>query len=143
MRNSGSLIVKHGLSFCLAHGHRLNCIEIFHRKFLKSLLKLNRGTANCMVYDKVGRFALASKVEKRMINFGARVSQGKKSKLSYIIYSLLRKLHESCDFESRWIVKDKSILDKSGMSNLSVEDTPLNLGWVKSAFDLRLNDIDL
>ena len=107
------------------------------------MLKLNRGTANCMVYGEVGRFALASKVEKRMINFGARVSQGKKSKLSYIIYSLLRKLHESCDFESRWIVKVKSILDKSGMSNLWVEDTPLNLGWVKSALELRLNDIDL
>ena len=52
---------------------KLDCIEIFHRKFLKSLLKLNRGTANCMVYGEVGRFALASKVEKRMINFWARV----------------------------------------------------------------------
>ena len=55
-----------------------------------------------LVYDEVGRFALASKVEKRMIHFWARVSQGKKSKLSCIIYSLLRKLHASGDFESRW-----------------------------------------
>ena len=29
------------------------------------------------------------------------------------------------------------------MQTCWVEDTPLNLGWVKSALDLRLNDIDL
>ena len=40
-------------------------------------------------------------------------------------------------------MKVKSILDKSGMSNLWVEDTPLNLGWVKSVLELRLNDVDL
>ena len=67
--------------------HKLDNIEMFHRKFLKSLLKLNRGTANCMVYGEVGRFALASRVEKRMINFWARISQGKQIKaLTHCLY---------------------------------------------------------
>ena len=34
---------------------KLNQIERFYRKFLKDLLTLNRSTANCMVYQEVGR----------------------------------------------------------------------------------------
>ena len=48
----------------------LDQIERFHRKFLKSLLKLNRSTANCMVYGEVGRQNMTAVIEKRMINFG-------------------------------------------------------------------------
>ena len=120
----------------------LDSIEMFHKKFLKSILKLNRGTANCMVYGELGRFSLISTVEKRLINFWARISQGKKSKLSYLIYSLLRQLHDCGDFKSMWINKVKSVLDKCGMSNLWLDDNPLNLKWVKLSLNLRLDDMD-
>ena len=33
-------------------------------------------------------------------------------------------------------------MDKSGMSNLWVDNSPLSLEWLKSSLDLRLNDID-
>ena len=32
-------------------------IELFHRRFMKQLLKLPRSTANCMVYGELGRFS--------------------------------------------------------------------------------------
>ena len=36
----------------------LNQAEIFYRKFLKRILKLNSSTPNCMVYAEVGKFQL-------------------------------------------------------------------------------------
>ena len=58
------------------------------KKILKSILGLNRGTANCMVYGELGRVSLFHTVEKRMINFWARISQSVlgNSKLSSMIY---------------------------------------------------------
>ena len=95
-----------------------------------------------MVYGEVGRFSLASRVEKRMINFWARLIEGKKSKLSHSVYALLRKLHENCDFDSRWIMKVKGILDNCGMSNIWEDNSQFSSVWLKSSLDLRLNDID-
>ena len=87
-------------------------IEIFHRSFLKSLLKLPKGTANCMINGELERFELASTIEKRMVNFWARVRQGKASKLSNIMYKLLRQLRDHTDYKSKWITKVKNILVK-------------------------------
>ena len=46
----------------------LDQIERFHRKFLKSLLKLNRSTANCMVYGEVGRQNVTAVIEKKLLD---------------------------------------------------------------------------
>ena len=120
---------------------KLDCIEMFHKKFLKSLLRVNRGTANCMVYGELGRSDLRSTVESRMVSYWARIVQGKKSKLSYIVCKLLRKLYDKGDFESRWIKHIKHILDRCGMSNIWTVDVPLNIDWVKLSLNLRLADM--
>ncbi len=122
---------------------QLDQIEMFYKKFLKNLLKLNRNTANCMVYGEVGRFSLNSMVEKRMINFWLHVCQGKQAKFSHTIYKLLLKLHEKQDFKSKWIVKIKSILDKSGLSNMWDQQTIVNKEWLKQCVDRRLKDMDI
>ena len=115
---------------------------MFHKKFLKCLLGVNRGTANCMVYGELGRFCLSSVVEKRMVNFWARLITCNKSKLSCVMYKLLRQLHDKGIFESSWIVKVKGILDKCGMSNIWLDSNiVLNIQWIKSSVGLRLDDI--
>ena len=122
----------------------LECIEMFYKKFLKSLLGLKRGTANCMVFGELGRLGLTYNIEKRMVNFWLRLNGNVhgRSKLSCIIYNLLRQLNDKEIFKSKWIVKVKDILDKCGMSNLwSNRDVTFNPKWVKSAVSLRLNDI--
>ena len=67
----------------------LHQIEMFHRKFFKSLLKRNRSTANCMVYGKVGRQSVTIVIEKRMINFWIYLIEGKQSKLYNITFTLM------------------------------------------------------
>ena len=59
----------------------LSQIEKFHKRFLKHPLKVNRGTANCMVYGEVGRFKVDSLVDRRMINFWLCIVHGKESKI--------------------------------------------------------------
>merc|ERR1712179_26199 len=44
-------------------------IEIFYRKFLKYILRLNKQTNNCMVYGEAGRKPLSITIESRMICF--------------------------------------------------------------------------
>ena len=44
-------------------------IELFYRDFLKSTLRLNKQTPNCMVYGEVGRKPIRITIEIRMINY--------------------------------------------------------------------------
>ena len=48
-------------------------IEIFYRNFLRRLLKVNKMTANCMLYGEVGKYKLVSIVAKRIIQFWSRM----------------------------------------------------------------------
>ena len=73
----------------------LSAIDLFHRKYLKYLLKLNKSTSNCMVYGETGRVKLEVMVKKRMIGYWSRLCQGKESKLSTIIYKLLKNQHDN------------------------------------------------
>ena len=69
-------------------------IEVFYRKFLKEVLRLNKQTTNCMVYGEAGRKPLSIIVKTRMVCFWHKTMMGAESKLSYKITHLLRKLHE-------------------------------------------------
>ena len=117
-------------------------IEMFYKKFLKSLLQVKRNTGNCMVYGELGKFGVLSTIEKRMVNFWMRVVHGKQSKLSYIIYLWLRKLHDNGIYKSSWMCKIKNILENCGYSN--VWENPLDFSplWLKQSISLKLNDID-
>ncbi len=48
---------------------KLENIEIFHRKFLKYILKVNNQTTDCMVYGETGRTPLNIVIESRMVCF--------------------------------------------------------------------------
>ena len=114
--------------------HKLDQIEVFHRKFLKGLLHVKKNTANCMAYAELGQFGLASKIERRMVDFWLRIQHGKQHKLSHTMYSLLRKLHDNNEFHSKWIVKIKSILDKCGYSNIWNNPSAFSHNWVKKIY---------
>ena len=122
--------------------HKLDQVEVFHRKFLKGLLHIKKSSANCMAYGELGQFGLTSKVERRMVDFWLRICHGKQHKLSHTMYSLLRKLHDKNEFQSKWIVKVKNILDKCGYSNVWDNPGSFNQNWVKKSVELRLSDMD-
>ena len=57
-------------------------IEVQHRKFLKSILRVHKGTASCIVYAELGPRELKSNVHSRKANYWLRIAQGKESKLT-------------------------------------------------------------
>ena len=122
---------------------KLDQIERLHKLFLKSLLRLNKGTANCMAYGEVGRLPLQHTVNKRMVSYWIRLLHGKEAKLSYTLYTLLKKLHDKNIFKSKWITKIKSIIDNCGMSYLWDTEAAgtINAKWLKQSLELKLQDM--
>ena len=118
----------------------LDQIEMFHKKFMKRLLTLRKGTANCMVYGELGRHSLNLTVAKRMVIFWAKICSGKRTKLVSTMYKLLRNLHDNGDFSSKWIVKVRNTLDNCGMSNIWYNQE-VDINWLKLSIDLKLKDI--
>ena len=53
----------------------------FHRIFLRGILKLNRSTANCMVYGELGKCCIMNSVKERMVHFWSRLVTSKQSKI--------------------------------------------------------------
>ena len=122
----------------------ISLIEIFHRRFLKSVLKLNKSTANCMVYGKTGCMSLLIHVQQRMVAFWCRLITGPKNKLSYTMYRLVRKLHynENNGFNSTWIEKMEAIFANTGLNHIWMnEGDGYNANYIKSALKLKLEDI--
>ena len=89
-------------------------LEIFYRKFLRRVLGVHKTTPNCMVYGETGRYPVARLIYSRMIGFWVKVSEGKASKLSSVIYKLILKLHLNNTYHSPWLIKIKSLLCNSG-----------------------------
>ena len=59
----------------------ISAIEVMYRKFLRGILKLNRSTANCMVYGELGKCCIMNSVKERMVNFWSRLVTSKQSKI--------------------------------------------------------------
>ena len=66
-------------------------IEIFYRRFLKYLLRVNPQTTNCMIYGETGRTPLILKIKLRMVCFWYRIVTGRTNKLSFKLLELLNK----------------------------------------------------
>ena len=122
--------------------YKLDNIETFHRKFMKSQLCVHKRTANCMVYGDLGRFKLEIVIYKRMIGFWSKIVTAKESKLSNVFYRLLRKLYETNEYKSDWIHKIKTILDSCGMSNIWEYPENFNHCWIVNSVELKLKDME-
>ena len=60
----------------------LQDVEIFHRSFLRLVLKTFKFTANSMLYGESSMTDLDTKIKCRMVNFGAKLKNGNGSKFS-------------------------------------------------------------
>ena len=118
----------------------LECIEVFYRKFLKEILRLNKQTTNCMVYGEAGKKPLSIIVKTRMICYWHKVTTGAKNKLSYKMTYFLRKLHEQNQYSSPWLKNIEQILNTCGMTNVWLNPNSVKHNWLKNAIELRLSD---
>ena len=60
-------------------------IEIFHRSFLRILLKTFKFTPNCMLYGETGVTNMNTCIDSRIINFWAKLKFGDQNKISSTI----------------------------------------------------------
>ena len=127
-------------------------IEIFYRKFLKGLLHLNSRTPNPMVYGETGKTDISINIKERMVNFWTRLHHGKQSKMSVILFKVVKGMHDDplSGYKSEWINFVKNVFDSTGFNNLWYEapivltqnNFPSNYPvWLKKSLNLRLNDI--
>ena len=61
----------------------LTQIENFHRKFLRSILKVNKCTPDCMVYGETGRTYIEVHIKCRMIGFWLKIVKGSQCKYTF------------------------------------------------------------
>ena len=102
---------------CEVWGHaNLERLELFHRKFLKNLLRVNKFTSKSIVYCETGTKKLEVKVYFRMISFWGRLSSDRSKKISTMIYNLTKQMHVNGNAEFKWLSHIKSMLDNLGLS---------------------------
>ena len=97
---------------------KLESIEVFFRKFLRYILKVNDQTANCMVYGETGRTPLELTIKTRLVCFWHKVSTGLNTKLSYRLLYLLNKLNEKNLYQSPWLKKVEEILNSCNLRSI-------------------------
>ena len=114
-------------------------IERFYLSFCKQLMKVRSSTPNCMIYGELGKISIRKVIENRMINFWCKIITGKNSKISNIIYRLLKSLYDKEVYKSPWLSKIKEILDNAGLSYLWQSNT-INPYWLKRTINQNLSD---
>ena len=86
-------------------------LEVFFRKFIKIILKINKSTPSAMVYGEVGKLRLQSKIDKYIIGYWLRLLAKNETTLAHIFYTMSLKLFMSGLYSTLWLQKVKTILD--------------------------------
>ena len=71
-----------------------------------------------MLYGELARYSIFLNVKLRMITFWLKHITGKRTKLSFLIYELLRNDYKSGICEHKLLNLIKSIVDEAGYSNV-------------------------
>ena len=120
-------------------------IDVFQRKCLKQILGVKTLTPSVMVYGETGNVPVSELVKLRMINYFMLLCNGKKTKISYIIYKIWRcKMNNQMNYTSDWITVLKSNLSNFGMHHIwEFEGNGFTNEYVKQSTKLRMKDIYL
>ena len=117
----------------------LEDIEVFYRKFLKYILKVNQQTPNCMVYGETGRIPLRIIIETRMVAFWHKTATGLNTKLSYRLLYLLNKRREQNPEGVPWLKKIEQILTSCNMRNAWLNPKLYNQFQIKEEVTKQLS----
>ena len=94
----------------------VNELEIFHKQFLRIILKAHKFTPNPMLYGETGTFDLRTVIDSRLVNFWAKLRNCHSGKISSIM----------CDFVSK-LSSSSSDLDNT----IDSEDSRIGFRWCK------------
>ena len=114
-------------------------LEIFYRKFIRRVLGVGKSAPNCFVYGEVGKYPIVHLIYARMLNFWIKISEGKTTKLSSLMYRIIYKLHLDGSYNSPWLLYIKKILCDSGNHKFWTEQDHLSpKAFMKNAVCSRL-----
>ena len=119
-------------------------IEVFHRKFLRKVLNVNKCTPDCMVYGETGRGVILNHIKCRMIGFWLRLVKGKETKHSCVLLKFL--LHLRADIhspsKSQWLSFIANLFDTAGLGNVWLaQGGGFSAAWISHTAKVRLFDI--
>ena len=120
-------------------------VEIFHRQFLRIILKSYKFTPKPMLYGETGVFDLRTLIDSRMVGFWARLRNCNKGKISSLMCCFTSNVNNKSDNDCNirkfeWCKKIKCILECTGYSH--VWDNPsLCDKLMKKQISIKLKDI--
>ena len=90
-----------------------------HTEILRTITKSKRSTPHYMFLAELGRYSLQNTIKSRMIGFWTRIVSGKETKLSYIMYKIMR---HTPILQSKWINYVKQIFEDCGSPDIWLAD---------------------
>ena len=81
------------------------------------LLAFKQSTPNIMIYAELGITPLSLSIQNRILNFCARIINGKPDKISVILQSLFLNFIRETIYQSPWITYVQSSRDKVELSD--------------------------
>ena len=70
-------------------------IERIHRSFIKHILRINKYSANSIIYGETGTHKIEVDIYTRMIGYWHRLRTGSNTKIANILYNFLKKLSDN------------------------------------------------
>ena len=118
-------------------------VERVQTFFCKYILKLHKGTANCITLGELGRYKLDLFIKQRMLNFWARLVTGKTSKIAYRMYNIIKSENDNGSFSSKWLKCIKGSLENMGLGYVWMQAENIDVNAFKYQINLRLTDTHL
>ena len=78
-------------------------IENLHNGFLRQINNLRKSSPIYMLHEELGRHPIQINIKSRVIGFWLLIVNGKESKLSKLLYSIMLKEHEKGSYNFKWI----------------------------------------
>ena len=115
-------------------------VEKFCNAFLRQITGLKSSTPLYMLQAELGRYPIENGMKMRMLNFWLTLINGKTSKLSFIMYNLLRSDTNSGFYEHKWVKHIQAILQDTGGSDVWLTQKVRNANTFKNSILRTLLD---
>ena len=95
-----------------------------------------------MVYGETGTLPIKKHIISRMITYYMRIVNGKQTKLSYVMYKLMRcKYRQLPNEKFQWMMMIEDSLAKLGMKDIwDYQDYGFSTDYINQAVKLRIKD---
>ena len=94
-------------------------LELFYRKFIKTILHLRPSIPSCIVSGEFGRLQLQVTIDKHLMSFWQRLLNEKECSLAHIVYMIALQLFVRDVYKAKWLCRVKNIVLKQSMIDIN------------------------